>query len=74
VVGTVILLAGVIMYVFLSPKQDIHHLKEMFLSEEAIFVRGMAKRERFLGNFMLLLYRGYEHMKQRMQHRHDNRP
>ena len=23
----------------------------------------MAKRERFLGNFMLLVYRGYEHLK-----------
>ena len=74
VVGTVILLAGVVIYIFLSPKQDIHHLKEMFLTEEAIFVRGMAKRERFLGNFMLLLYRGYEHVKQRMHRRSDHRP
>ncbi|MDD1700851.1 MAG: APC family permease [Methanoregula sp.] len=73
VVGTVILLAGVVMYIFFSPKQDIHHLKEMFLTEEAIFVRGMAKRERFLGNLMLLLYRGYERMKQRLHRRPDNR-
>jgi len=74
VAGTVILLAGVVIYIFFSPKQDIHHLKEMFLTEEAIFVRGMAKRERFLGNFMLLLYRGYEHVKQRMHWRSDHRP
>jgi amino acid transporter len=65
VVGTAIILAGVFIYIFFSPKQDIHHLKEMFLSEEGIFLRAMAKRERFLGNFMLLLYRGYEHLRQR---------
>ncbi len=74
VVGTLVLFAGVIIYVFLSPKQDIHHVKEMFLSEEAIFVRSLAKRERFLGNFMLLLYRGYGHMKQRLHQRHEPRP
>jgi APA family basic amino acid/polyamine antiporter len=64
VVGTVIILAGVVIYIFLSPKQDVYHLKEMFLSEEGIFLRSMAKRERFLGNFMLLVYRGYEHLRQ----------
>jgi APA family basic amino acid/polyamine antiporter len=74
VVGTAILLVGVMIYVFFSPKQDIYHLKEMFLSEEAIFVRRMAKRERFLGNFMLLLYRGYERMKERIQRGSDNVP
>jgi amino acid transporter len=67
VIGTIVLLAGVAVYVFFSPKEDIHHLKEMFLAEEAVFVRRMEKRERFLGNFMLLLYRGYAHLKQRLQ-------
>jgi amino acid transporter len=66
VVGTIIILAGVLIYVFFSPKQDIYHLKEMFLSEEAIFVRAMAKRERFLANFILLLYRSYVRIKQRI--------
>jgi APA family basic amino acid/polyamine antiporter len=74
VVGTLILLAGVIMYVFFSPKQDIYHLKELFLSEEAIFMRSLAKRERFLGNFMLLLYRGYERVKHRIYRASDNSP
>ena len=64
--GTIILLAGVLIYVFFSPKQDIYHLKELFLSEQAIFMRAMAKRERFLGNFMLLLYRSYMKIKQRI--------
>jgi hypothetical protein len=65
-VGTFILLIGVFIYVYLSPKQDMYHLKEMFLTEEAIFFRRMAKRERFLGNFMLMLYRGYELLKLRI--------
>ena len=58
IVGILVILAGVMIYLFFSPKHDIRHLKELFLSEEAIFVRTMAKRERFLGNFMLLVYRG----------------
>jgi amino acid transporter len=64
--GTIIILAGVLIYVFFSPKQDIYHLKELFLSEQAIFSRAMAKRERFLGNFMLLLYRSYVKIQQRI--------
>lgn len=66
VVGIFIILAGVAIYVFFSPMQDIHPPKNLFVSEEAIFVRAMAKRARFLGNFMLLLYRGYQKMKQKM--------
>jgi amino acid transporter len=59
IVGIVMIAAGVLMYLFFSPKQDIHHLKQMFLSEEAIFLRAMAKRERFLGNFMRMIYQWY---------------
>jgi basic amino acid/polyamine antiporter, APA family len=66
VVGTVIILAGVMIYIFFSPKQDIFHLKKMFLSEEAIFFRAMDKRERFLGNFMLLIYRAYVRVRQKL--------
>jgi amino acid transporter len=66
IVGTVIILAGVLIYVFFSPKQDIYHLKGLFLSEEAIFVRTMANRERFLGNFMLLVYHSYVRIKRRI--------
>jgi APA family basic amino acid/polyamine antiporter len=74
IVGTIILLAGVLIYVFFSPKQDIYHLKEMFLSEEAIFVRAMAGRERFLGNFLLLAYRSYVRVKQRIFPGHGANP
>jgi APA family basic amino acid/polyamine antiporter len=66
VIGGFVILFGVAVYVFFSPKQDIYHLKNLFVSEEAIFVRAMARRERFLGHFMLLLYRGYARVKQGM--------
>ncbi len=66
IIGTGIILAGVVIYIFFSPKQDIHHLKAMFLTEEAIFFRNMAKRERYLGNFILLLYRGYTYFRSRI--------
>ena len=68
-VGGFIILSGVAIYIFFSPKQDIHHLKNLFISEEAIFFRAMAGRERFLGNFMLLVYRGYQRVKQRLGRR-----
>jgi APA family basic amino acid/polyamine antiporter len=65
VIGIAIIGAGVLIYVFFSPKQDIRHLKELFLSEEAIFFRRMARRQRFLGNFIRLLHRGYVELRQR---------
>ena len=65
IIGTCIIVAGIFIYIFFSPKQDIHHLKAMFLSEEAIFFRNMARRERYLGNFILLLYRGYQYVRKR---------
>ncbi|HVP93792.1 MAG TPA: amino acid permease [Methanoregulaceae archaeon] len=62
IIGIGVILIGVILYVFFSPKEDIYHLKEMFLSEEAIFFRTIEKRERFLGNFMRLLHRFYQYI------------
>lgn len=62
-IGLSVIVFGVFVYVFFSPKQDIHHLKRLFTSEEAIFVRRMAKRERFLGNFLRLLHSGYAWLK-----------
>ncbi len=44
---------------FFSPKTDIHHLKQLFLSEEVIFIRRVKIKERFLANFLRLLYKLY---------------
>jgi amino acid transporter len=56
-VGGFAILAGVPIYVFFSPKTDIHHLKELFFSEEAIFVRRMARQRRFLANLLRIIHR-----------------
>lgn len=59
VVGVIMILIGISLYVFFTPKTDIHHLKQLFLSEEAIFVRRIKRKERFLANFLRLPYRLY---------------
>ena len=59
-VGTLVILAGIPIYVFFSPKTDIYHLKELFTSEEAIFVRRMARQRRFLANLIRILHRVVE--------------
>jgi len=38
---------------------DIHHLKKLFVSEEAILSRRLERKERFLANFIRLLHRAY---------------
>jgi APA family basic amino acid/polyamine antiporter len=57
IIGILVILAGLPLYIFFSPKEDIHHLKEMFLSEESIFVRRIEEKERFLANFIQMVHR-----------------
>jgi len=57
IAGILVILAGIPLYVFFSPKEDIHHLKEMFLSEEAVFLRRIEQKERYLANFIQILHR-----------------
>jgi APA family basic amino acid/polyamine antiporter len=59
IIGSVLILFGVLLYVFFTPKTDISHLKELFISEENIFVRRMEKKELFLANFIRLLHKAY---------------
>lgn len=61
--GVLIILAGIPLYIFFSPKEDIHHLKRLFLSEEAIFLRRIEQKERYLANFIQMIHR--------ILHRHD---
>jgi basic amino acid/polyamine antiporter, APA family len=58
-IGGLVILLGIPIYLFFSPKQDIRHLKEMFLSEEAIFFRQMERKNRYLANFIQIIHRGY---------------
>lgn len=57
--GTIVILAGIPIYIYFSPKTDIRHLKDLFVSEEAVFVRSLARKERFLANFIDILHRLY---------------
>jgi amino acid transporter len=59
IVGTILILAGVPLYVFFSPKVEMSTMKEFFFSEEAIFTRRLQRERRFLANFIRLLHRGY---------------
>jgi len=64
ILGITIILIGIPLYTFFSPKTDIHHLKQLFLSEEAIFFRRMKRKEKFLANFIRLLHLGYKRIKE----------
>ena len=63
--GSVVILIGIPFYVFFSPKVDVHHLREAFLSEESIFVRRLERHERFLVNFVRLCHLLYKKSKRR---------
>jgi len=63
IIGVMIILIGIPLYVFFSPKTDIYHLKQLFISEEAIFIRRMKRKEKFLSNFLRLLYKLYRWIK-----------
>jgi amino acid transporter len=57
IVGSIIILSGIPLYMFFSPKVDIHHLRESFLSEESIFARRLEHHEKFLASFVNICYR-----------------
>lgn len=65
IIGAGIILAGIPLYILFSPKMDIHHLKELFLAEEAIFVRRLEQKERFLAHFVSMLHRLYWKLKKK---------
>jgi amino acid transporter len=57
--GSVVVLLGIPVYLYFSRKTDIHELGQEFASEEAVFVKAMERRNKFLGDFFLLLWRAY---------------
>lgn len=60
IVGGIVIGLGIPIYVYFSPKTDLHHLKEVFLSEEAIFKRRLERHEKFLAGFVKILHRIYK--------------
>jgi len=59
IVGFGLILIGIPLYIFFSPKADIHHLKRLFVSEESILGRRLEKKEKFLANFVRLVHKGF---------------
>jgi basic amino acid/polyamine antiporter, APA family len=60
IIGIVVIVMGIPLYVFFSPKTDIHHLKELFLSEEAVLLRQFQPTNRFLSHFLVHLHQWYQ--------------
>ncbi len=54
VAGILVILAGIPIYLYYSPKKDIHHLKTLFLSEEAVLLRRIETKETYLANLLAL--------------------
>jgi APA family basic amino acid/polyamine antiporter len=67
VIGIIAIALGIPLYVIFSPKTDIHHLKALFLSEEAIFMRQFQRTDRFLAHFLEHLHRGYQKIKSKKE-------
>jgi APA family basic amino acid/polyamine antiporter len=63
IIGSIVILFGIPLFLFFSPKRGIRHLKEGFLSEEAIFLRQMEKKNRYLANLIGLLHRLYRQIR-----------
>jgi amino acid transporter len=63
IIGIFVIALGIPIYIFFSPKTDIHHLKNFFLSEEAILFRQFQRKDRFLAHFLEHLYQFYKKIK-----------
>jgi APA family basic amino acid/polyamine antiporter len=63
ILGGMVILAGIPLYLLFSPKQEIRHLKEEFLSEESVLLRQMHKENLFLANFIRILHKTYHNIR-----------
>lgn len=65
IIGSIVILAGIPIYAFFSPKADIHHLKDLFLAEEEIFARRLERKEKLLAHFVIMCHRLYSRMRKK---------
>ncbi|MDA4125025.1 MAG: APC family permease [Thaumarchaeota archaeon] len=65
VVGSLFVLLGIPIYLYFSKKTDIHELKHEFTSEEAVFSRNLRRDNKFLGDFIVLIWRIYRKFRPR---------
>jgi amino acid transporter len=71
VVGSILVLVGIPVYLYFSPKTDVHELKRIFTSEEQILARNLEKQNRFLANIVRLLHNSYREITRRRSRPHD---
>lgn len=62
-VGSVMVLLGIPVYLYFSKKTDVHELGHEFKAEERVFARNMERRNKFLGNFVVLLLKAYRRVR-----------
>ena len=65
IIGSIVVLVGIPLYLYFSPHTDIHHLKDLFTSEEAILARNLERKNRFLANGMRLTSRAIRRIRGR---------
>jgi basic amino acid/polyamine antiporter, APA family len=57
IAGLSLILLGIPLYIYFSPKTDIMHLKDLFTSEEAVLLRATERQENFLAFIVRRLHR-----------------
>ncbi len=63
IAGAAIILLGIPLYVYFSPKTDAHNLKALFITEEAILARNLERKNRFLANLVRFIVRIYRRLR-----------
>jgi len=59
VIGSLVILAGIPLYFYFSPKVGMKDANKVFLSEESLLERRLALHNKFLANFIRLVHRLY---------------
>ena len=65
IAGAILVLVGIPLYVYFSPKTDIYQLKDLFVSEEAILSRNLQRENRFLANAVRMVMRAYMRLRRK---------
>ena len=64
IIGATMILLGIPLYIFFTPKVEITGMKKLLVSEETLFERRLERKERFLGNFVRWIHRLYKYLKE----------
>jgi APA family basic amino acid/polyamine antiporter len=59
IAGTALILAGIPLYIYFSPKTSVDDLKAFFTSEDALMARSLDKKNRFLANLVRMVAKIY---------------